>query len=141
MSAFVSLTGNLTREVSLHFGPSGMAFAEFGVAVNRRWRESGSAEWQEQVSFFDVKAFGKLAENVGQSLQRGDRVTVTGSVRQDTWEKDGQERRKERVYADDVAVSLARATVSIEKNPRAEGARGRPASEPPPGYGDDEEPF
>jgi single-strand DNA-binding protein len=50
----VTITGNITRDPELRFTPSGVATASFGVAVNRRWQNRDSHEWEEATSFFDV---------------------------------------------------------------------------------------
>ena len=67
----VSIVGNLTRDPELRFTPSGQATATFGVAVNRRWQNRQSQEWEEATSFFDVVCWGQLAENAAQSLDQG----------------------------------------------------------------------
>ena len=71
----VTLVGNVTRDPELRFTPSGQAVATFGLAVNRRWQNRQTNEWEEQASFFDVKCWAQMAENVGESLHRGARVS------------------------------------------------------------------
>ena len=160
----VTLVGNVTRDPELRFTPSGQAVATFGVAVNRRWQNRQTNEWEEQVSFFDVKCWAQMAENVSESLTRGARVVVSGRLEQRSWETEqGDKRSKVEVVADEIAPSLRWATVSITKNERREGGSGgqgsqggggggssRPAPQEAPvaaggggggGYQDDEEPF
>ena len=116
----VTLVGNVTRDPELRYTPSGQTVATFGLAVNRRWQNRQTQEWEEQVSFFDVKAWGNLAENVAASTDRGDRVTVTGRLEQRTWETDaGEKRSKVEIVAEDVAASLRFATGSIDKVDRS----------------------
>ncbi len=148
----VNIVGNATRDPELRFTPSGQAVASFGVAVNRRWQNRQTQEWEEAVSFFDVTCWGQLAENVAESVQKGTRVVVDGRLDQRSWETEqGDKRSKVEIVADEVAPSLRWATASITKNERREGGDGgfgggggggsRPVpNEPPPGY-DDEEPF
>jgi len=153
----VTLVGNVTRDPELRFTPSGQAVATFGLAVNRRWQNRQSSEWEEQTSFFDVKCWAQMAENVGESLHRGARVIVSGRLEQRSWETEqGDKRSKVEVVADDIAPSLRWATVEITKNERREPGQGgssgggRPLqNEPAPsgagagggGYSEDEEPF
>jgi len=160
----VTLVGNVTRDPELRFTPSGQAIASFGLAVNRRWQNRQTNEWEEQVSFFDVKCWAQMAENVSESLTRGARVVVSGRLEQRSWETEqGDKRSKVEVVADEIAPSLRWATVSITKNERREGGSGgqgsqggggggssRPAPQEAPvaaggggggGYQDDEEPF
>jgi single-strand DNA-binding protein len=152
----VTISGNLTRDPELRFTPTGQANASFGLAVNRRWQNRQTNEWEEATSFFDVVCWGTLAENVAQSVTRGTRVVVSGRLDQRSWENSEHEKRsKIEINADEVAPSLRWATVEISKNARrsADGAAPdgnrdsaslRPVpNEPPGGYNQsqDEEPF
>lgn len=117
MSNHTSLTGNLTRDPELRFTTGGKAVANFGLAVNRRYQQNG--EWQDATSFFDVSAWGDLAENIAASVTKGQRVTVTGRLEQRSWETDsGDKRHKIEVVANDVAASLQFATLKITKTVR-----------------------
>ena len=151
----VTLVGNITRDPELRFTPSGQATASFGLAVNRRWQDRQSGEWQEATSFFDVVCWREMAENVSESLTRGARVVVTGRLEQRSWEnQEGERRSKVEVVADDVAPSLRWATATVTKNERRAPGEPAPArtrdggSGPAPtkepasaGYAYDEEPF
>src|ERR1700722_8063774 len=115
----VNIVGNLTRDPELRFTPSGQATASFGVAVNRRWQNRQSQEWEEATSFFDIVCWGQLAENSAQSLTRGSRVVISGRLDQRSWENnEGEKRSKIEITADEVAPSLRWATVQITRNER-----------------------
>lgn len=121
----VTLVGNITRDPELRFTPSGQAVASFGIAVNRRWQNRQTNDWEEQTSFFDVKCWAQMAENVSESLGRGSRVIVTGRLEQRSWETDqGDKRSKVEVVADEIAPSLRWATAQVTKNERREGDGG-----------------
>ncbi len=155
----ISISGNMTRDPELRFTPTGQANASFGLAVNRRWQNRQTNEWEEATSFFDVICWGTLAENVAQSCSRGTRVVVSGRLDQRSWEnQEGEKRSKVEINADEVAPSLRWATVKIEKNerrspdgsaaPARDGASAGVSSravpnQAPSGYGnnEDEEPF
>ena len=152
----VSITGNATREPELRFTPSGQAVANFGVAVNRRWQNRQTQEWEEAVSFFDITAWAQLAENIAETVGKGTRVTVTGRLDQRSWEtQDGDKRSKVEIVADDVAISLRWATAEVMRNERPDGGGnfsgggggGAPARQSgggqnnAPAYNPDEEPF
>lgn len=146
----VTLVGNVTRDPELRYTPSGQTVATFGLAVNRRWQNRQTQEWEEQVSFFDVKAWAGLAENIAESVTRGTRVIVTGRLEQRSWETDnGDKRSKVEVVADEVAPSLRWATAQVQKIERQGGGGGysgsgsggsRPVANEPTNY-DGEEPF
>lgn len=143
----VTVIGNITRDPELRFTPSGQAVASFGIAVNRRWQNRANNEWEEQTSFFDIKCWAQLAENVSASLGRGARVVVTGRLEQRSWQTDqGDKRSKVEIVADDVAPSLRWATAQISKNEKRDGAApsggGGQKNEPSgSGWSTDEEPF
>lgn len=120
----VSVIGNVVREPELRFTNQGMASANFSVAVNRRWLNPQSQEWEESASFFDVVCWRELAENVSESLERGSRVIVTGRLEQRTWETaEGEKRSRINIVADEVGLSLRWATGSVVKNERKAGGR------------------
>ena len=113
----VTVVGNVTRDPELRFAQSGMAIAQFGLAWNRRRQDQ-----EDEVSFFDVTCFRQLAENVAESLKKGARVVVYGTLQQRSWENDqGDRRSKVEILADDVAPSLKWATAAVTKNERSGG--------------------
>ncbi len=107
----VTLAGNLTRDPELRFTTNGTALATFGLAVNRRKKVGDT--WEDEVSFFDVVAWQTLAENVAESLTKGTRVVVTGSLTQRSWETDSVE-----VVAAEVGPSLRWASAAVTRNER-----------------------
>ncbi len=146
----IVLVGNVTRDPELRFTPAGQATATFGLAVNRRWQNRQTQEWEEATSFFDVVCWREMAENVAETLTRGARVIVEGRLEQRSWEtQEGDKRSKVEVVADEVGPSLRWATAQVVKNERrgpgeannfASGAP-RAQSAGAPSYNEDEEPF
>ena len=119
MSSHVTLTGNLTREPELRYTPAGAATCNFGLAVNRKWQNRTTNEWEEQTSFFNVVAWREMAENAAESLTKGSRVIVTGRLEQRSWETpDGEKRSVVEVVADEIGPSLRWATAQVVKTER-----------------------
>ncbi len=119
MSNATTLSGNLTRDPEIRYTREGQANATFGMAVNRRWQQRGSEEWEESTSFFDVICWRDLAENVALSLVKGSRVIVTGRLEQHSWLADNGDRRSRvEITADEVGPSLRFATVEISRTER-----------------------
>jgi single-strand DNA-binding protein len=157
----ITLVGNITRDPELRFTNTGQANVTFGLAVNRRWQNRQTQEWEEATSFFDVVCWREMAENVSESLSRGSRVIVNGRLEQRSWEtQDGDKRSKVEVVADEIGPSLRWATAAVTKNERrgpgeysrggggggGGGRQSAPAPQPAAadaggGYGFDEEPF
>jgi len=121
----VTLVGNVTRDPELRFTPNGAPVANFGLAVNRRWMNRQTNEWEEQVSFFDVVAWREMAENVADTLTKGSRTIVTGRLEQRSWEtQDGDKRSKVEVVADEIGPSLRWARAEVTRNERKDGGFG-----------------
>ena len=115
----IMLVGNITRDPELRFTPTGQATATFGLAVNRRWQNRQTQEWEEATSFFDIVCWREMAENAAESLARGSRIIVTGRLEQRSWEtQDGDKRSKVEVVADEIGPSLRWATAQVTKNER-----------------------
>jgi single-strand DNA-binding protein len=147
----VFLVGNVTRDPELRFTPSGQATATFGLAVNRRWQNKQTNEWEEATSFFDVVCWREMAEHASESFGRGTRVMVSGRLEQRSWEtQDGDKRSKIEVVADEVGPSLRWATAEVRKSERqrpseSSGSTGGSSYASAPagdsGWAQDEEPF
>jgi single-strand DNA-binding protein len=106
MSAVVTIIGNVTRDAELRYTSSGLSVGSFSVAVSERQRGPGG-DWQEgEPSYYDVTCFRLLGESVAETVAKGDRVIVTGRLKQSRWEQDGNKRSKVEVIADDVAKSV-----------------------------------
>ena len=143
----ITLVGNITRDPELRFTPSGAAKASLGLAVNRRWQNRQTNEWEEATSFFNVVCWREMAENASESLQKGARVIVTGRLEQRSYETpEGEKRSVVEVVADEIGPSLRWATAQLQKNdrrgPDGGGGGGGPRPEPEAGgYEFGEEPF
>lgn len=93
----VILMGNLTRDPVLRYLPSQQAVADFGIAVNRKWRTPDGQD-REEVMFIDCSAWGKQAETINQYCQKGKGIMVEGRLKLDTWEdKQGGGKRSKHV--------------------------------------------
>lgn len=115
----VTIVGNLTRDPELRYTQSGQARATLGVAVNRRWQNRQSGDWEEQVSFFNVVCWREMAENVGETLSRGMRVMVSGRLEQRSWDTpEGEKRSVVEVVADEIGPSLRWASADVKRNER-----------------------
>lgn len=98
----VTLCGHLTREPELKRVASGLAICELGLAVNNRIKRG--EEWLDEPCFIDVTTFAKQAEYLAEHAHKGGAVLVTGHLKQEQWEKDGQRRSKHKVVAERVQL-------------------------------------
>jgi len=111
----LTVTGNTTDVPELKFSNKGNPWVSFTIAWNKPQRNPDGS-WNNEAHFFDVTAFGQLAEHVAGSIGKGDRVTVVGHIEQDRWvSPEGQNRSKVCIKADDVSADMRWATVQIER--------------------------
>lgn len=96
------LVGHLTRDMEVKYLNNGTPVGAFSLAVNDRYKKG--EEWVDEVSFFDVTLWGKSAESLLQYLLKGKMIAVTGKLKQDRWEQDGQSRSKVKITADRVEL-------------------------------------
>ncbi len=96
----VILMGNMTRDPQLKYLPNNTAVCEFGMAINRTWRDRDGNQ-REEVCFVDVAAFARQGEVINQYLSKGRPILVEGRLKYDTWTgQDGQKRSKHSVVVD-----------------------------------------
>ncbi|MFQ5991251.1 MAG: single-stranded DNA-binding protein [Nitrospiraceae bacterium] len=109
----VILIGNLTKNPELRYTPNGTPVANFGLAVNRRFRQAD--ELKEEVCYVDIVVFGKQAEHCGQYLGKGNGVIVDGRLQQRRWEtEDGQKRSKHEIVAQSITFLPKRQEAGAE---------------------------
>jgi single-strand DNA-binding protein len=111
----VAITGNLTDNPEVTFTPNGAAVCNFRLAVTPRIKDGD--QWRDgETSFFRITAWRQLAEHVGDSLSKGDRVIVLGQLRTRSWETpEGERRSVVEVTAEEVGPSLKWATAKPER--------------------------
>ena len=94
----VYLIGNLTRDPELRVTPKGTAICQFGLAVNRQFKdESGSV--RDETTFVDIEAWGRQGETISKYCTKGRPLFVEGRLKFDQWEDktSGQKRSKLKV--------------------------------------------
>ena len=94
----VYLMGNLTRDPDMRVTPKGTAICQFGLAVNREWKDE-SGQKREEVCFVDVEAWGRQGETISKYCGKGRPLFVEGRLKLDQWEDktSGQKRTKLKV--------------------------------------------
>jgi single-strand DNA-binding protein len=122
----ITLVGNLTRDPELRFTPSGAAVADFTVASTSRTFDRQTNEWKDGDSLFiRCSAWRQLGENVAGSLQKGQRVIVTGSLRVREYDRqDGGRGTSVEMTVDEVGPSLRNATAKVTRTSGGQGGGG-----------------
>ncbi len=97
----VILMGNLTRDVETRTTPSGQTVSNFSLAVTRSWRDQNGQQ-QDQTSFINCVAWGKVGEIIAQYVGKGAPLLVSGRLDQRSYEdKDGNKRSSVEVVVED----------------------------------------
>lgn len=97
----VVLDGNITKDVELN---QNQTVGRFTLAVNES-QKNPDGSWNDYANFFDCKIFGNSAKNLAQYLTKGKRVVVSGKLRQDRWEKDGQKQSRVVVNVNEISFA------------------------------------
>ncbi len=87
----VQLIGNLGKDPEARYTPSGQKVCNFSMAVNRRWK-SKDGSMKEATDWFNIEAWGKLAEICQQYLHKGSLVFIEGRLHTDRYEHEGETR-------------------------------------------------
>lgn len=130
----ITLIGNLTGDPELRFTPSGAAVVSFTVAVQPRKFDKNTNAWVDgQASFYRCSAWRQQAENIAESYARGNRVIVSGTIAQRSYEtNDGEKRTVFEVAVDDMGASTKFATVQIRRPERQDQGAPQQAQHPQP---------
>lgn len=115
----VIICGNLTRDGELRTTASGTSILNLGIAVNERYRNPATGEWEDRPNYFDCVMFGSRASGLSQYMTRGQKVVIDGKLRWSQWEKDGQKRSKVEIIVDELEFAGSRNSSSQGSQPSA----------------------
>ncbi|MCP5178701.1 MAG: single-stranded DNA-binding protein [Pseudomonadales bacterium] len=126
----VILVGNLGRDPETRYLPSGDPVTTFSIATSDSWRDQ-SGQTQERTEWHNIVAFKRLAEIASQYLRKGSKVYVEGSLRTQSWDKDGQKHYRTEVVMREMQMLDSRAGGGDQGGYDQSGGGGRGA---PGGY-------
>ncbi|MBQ9495365.1 MAG: single-stranded DNA-binding protein [Treponema sp.] len=78
------IEGNITRDAEFKESPHGCKIGKIPIAVNR-WYKSGDGKGIQEVSYFDVEVYGKMAEYCESRAIKGRGTRVVGRIKQNRW--------------------------------------------------------
>lgn len=116
----ITVVGNLTADPELRFTPAGAAVANFTVASTPRTFDRQSNEWRDgEALFLRCSIWREAAENVAESLTKGQRVIVQGRLKQRSYEtREGEKRSVVELEVDEIGPSLRFATAKAQRASR-----------------------
>ncbi len=128
---YITLTGWVGTDVSVHDVAGGQQVANFRVAsTTRRLRNN---EWVDvNTTWYQIKAWRRLAEHVAASIRRGDPVVVHGRLEANVWTtEDGKTNTQLVVTATSVGHDLSQGTAAFTKPARADALASNPTAPSP----------
>jgi single-strand DNA-binding protein len=100
----IMVIGYLGRDPEMRYTPSGKSVANFSLAYHRQWK-SPKGENQDETEWFNVVAWGKLAEFSKNSMKKGNLVYVEGRLQSRSWQdKDGNQHTSVEIVARDILL-------------------------------------
>lgn len=129
----VTMQARVVDDPELRFAPSGVAVAKIRCVASSRRKNKDTDEWEDGDKFWIwVTCFKQMAENVAESVTKGQLINVVGKIKTDEWEdKDGNKRSAPSMIADTIGPALDYDTAKVTKVQRS-GAGGAPAAEQDP---------
>jgi len=120
MSAPITIIGNIVNDPELKFTPNGKALAIFTVVTSKSSKKPDGTWDNVDTTFWDIKAWGKIAENCADSLGKGMSVIVVGTAVQENWDDKttGAKRSKIVITAWNIGVDMKRHTVAQVSTPK-----------------------
>ena len=111
----ITIVGNLVDTPELRFTPTGDAVANFRVASTPRVFDRDRSEWSDgETLFLTCTVWRQYAENVAESLSRGNRVIVQGRLKQRSYENaEGEKRTVYEIDVEDVGPALRFNTATL----------------------------
>lgn len=114
MHTYISVIGNLTRDIELRYTPAGLAIGNTAIASTHKYSTNG--EKREETCFIDITFMGKTAETANQYLQKGSKVFVDGRLKFDQWtDNNGLARSKHSIVVDKMVMLDSKKQDSNEK--------------------------
>ncbi|MEZ5414414.1 MAG: single-stranded DNA-binding protein [Opitutaceae bacterium] len=143
----VYLIGNLTRDPELRVTPKGTAICQFGLAVNRQFKDESGAV-RDETTFVDIEAWGRQGETISKYCTKGRPLFVEGRLKFDQWEDkaSGQKRSRLKVVLEGFQFLGGRgegggdsgpSEQNYERNSPPTRGNSRPVSNEPDGVDED----
>jgi single-strand DNA-binding protein len=147
----VQIIGNLGRDPEMRYMPSGDAIANIAVATSYKTKDRNTGEAKEYTEWHRISFFGRLAEVVGQYMQKGSSIYVEGRLQTRKYtDKDGIEKYATEIIGENMQMlggtkqgGQDQGGAPAQRPAAAAGGAPRPAPRPAPNFSDmdDDIPF
>lgn len=112
----INLIGRITKDLELRYTPqNNKAVCDFNIAVNRTYtNENGERE----ADFVNIQVWGKQAENLKKYQSKGSLIGVSGELRVNQWEEEGQRKYKTFVLANQIEFLSSKSNEESNEEPQ-----------------------
>jgi single-strand DNA-binding protein len=116
----ITIVGNIGVDPEMRYTTGGNAVTSFNVAVPQRKYDKQTSKWEDiGTTWYRCTCWRQLAEHCAESLTRGSRVIVVGTLASRAWEdKEGNKRETWEITADAIGPDLTYATASVKRTAR-----------------------
>jgi single-strand DNA-binding protein len=87
----IILIGNVGKDPEMRYTPSGQAVTKFSLATTRKWKNN-DGEPKSRTTWFNIEAWGRMAETLNEYVKKGSRLYVEGRLEVDEYDKDGEKK-------------------------------------------------
>lgn len=94
--------GGLTKDPQISYNNNGTAFLKFSLGVSRSRKVNN--DWVQDNNYFDCVVIGKYAEALQNHLSKGVQVFISGDLKFESWQTDGQTRTKVSIKVDELEI-------------------------------------
>lgn len=109
------IIGSVGRDPEIKISKNGKKYCYLSIATNTYWKDKTTGEKKEETTWHSVKLYEQLAETCVKFVTKGDKIYIEGSMKNETYEKDGQQVNSFYVLGN---------TLQFIGKPRKEGAIG-----------------
>lgn len=118
-SSYIQVFGNVATDIRFNTTPEGIPVASFRLAATERKFDRPSSRWVDgEVNWYSVSCWRALAENVTESIRKGDPVLVIGKLSIRTWEREDRAGTTIEITAETIGHDLARGTALFQRTGR-----------------------
>lgn len=132
------LIGNVGKDPELRTTTSGASVVSFSLATSRKWTDKNGNK-TEETQWHNIVAWNKLAEIIQKYVQKGTKLYISGEIRYEKYEKDGETKYITKIVANEMQMLSSKnaSGATVNRVPEAAPAPSAPVDPMSPGSAED----